>query len=94
MYLSVKIRPDDEIDAYNEELFKLEKVELQSATAYQLIDMIKECIEKLMQMNQTKKLTIISHPSIFTPSLKATKETPMSSMRALEKKLNFVESPN
>jgi hypothetical protein len=25
LYLSVKIRNDDEIDAYNEELFKLEK---------------------------------------------------------------------
>lgn len=28
LYLSVKIRPDEEIDAYNEDLFKLEKVEL------------------------------------------------------------------
>jgi len=30
----VKIRPDEEIDAYNEDLFKLEKVELQEMSGY------------------------------------------------------------
>jgi hypothetical protein len=34
LYLSVKIRPDEEIDAYNEDLFKLEKVELQEMSGY------------------------------------------------------------
>ena len=48
LYLSVKIRSDDEIDAYNEDLFKLEKVDLVEASGYLLVDMIKDCIEKLM----------------------------------------------
>ena len=50
LYLSVKIRNDDEIDAYNEELFKLEKQELSKVDGYQLVDLIKQCIEVLMNM--------------------------------------------
>ena len=51
LYLSVKIRSDDEIDLYNEDLYNLEKVDLKLTTGYELVDMIKECIEKLMAMN-------------------------------------------
>jgi hypothetical protein len=50
LYLSVKIRSDEEIDAYNEDYFKLEKIELADIDGYQLVDMIKESVERLMNM--------------------------------------------
>lgn len=50
LFLSVKIRSDEEIDCYNEDFFKLEKMELLDAHGFDLVDMIKDCIEKLMQM--------------------------------------------
>jgi hypothetical protein len=64
-------------------------------SGYQLVDMIKDCIERLMQMNATKKMTIVSHATttVFQPSLHVTKETPLSSFRALERKLGRVDTP-
>jgi hypothetical protein len=52
LYLSVKIRNDEEIDAYDEDLFRLEKQEMTKLNGYQLVDMIKQCIEVLMNMKQ------------------------------------------
>ena len=52
LFLSVKIRNDEEIDQYNEELFKLEKIELESFDGFQLVDMVKDSIEKLMSMQE------------------------------------------
>jgi hypothetical protein len=48
-----------------------------------------------MQMNATKKMTIVSHATttVFQPSLHVTKETPLSSFRALERKLGRVDTP-
>jgi hypothetical protein len=34
LYLSVKIRNDEEIDAYDEDLFKLEKQEMSKVDGY------------------------------------------------------------
>ena len=50
LYLSVKIRSDDEIDNYNEELFKEEKRQLMEVDGFALIDYIKSSIEVLMNM--------------------------------------------
>ena len=50
LYLSVKIRNDEEIDAYNEDLFLLEKQEMARIDGFELVDMIKQCIEVLMNM--------------------------------------------
>jgi len=50
LYLSVKIRSDDEIDNYNEELFKEEKRQLLDIDGFALIDYIKQSIEVLMNM--------------------------------------------
>lgn len=50
LYLSVKIRSDDEIDGYNEELFKEEKRQLREIDGFALIDYIKSSIEVLMNM--------------------------------------------
>jgi len=38
LFLSVKIRSDDEIDNYNEALFKQEKMELSNLDGFTLID--------------------------------------------------------
>ncbi len=51
LFLSVKIRNDDEINDYNEDLFKLEKLDLVDKNGFDLVDLIKECVEKLMQIN-------------------------------------------
>lgn len=51
LFLSVKIRNDEEINDYNEDLFKLEKFDLIDKSGYDLVDLIKECVEKLMQIN-------------------------------------------
>ena len=50
LYLSVKIRSDEEIDNYNEEFFKEEKRELVDVDGFTLIDYIKSSIEVLMNM--------------------------------------------
>ena len=50
LYLSVKIRSDEEIDGYNEELFKEEKRQLREIDGFALIDYIKSSIEVLMNM--------------------------------------------
>lgn len=50
LYLSVKIRSDEEIDGYNEELFKEEKRQLREIDGFTLIDYIKSSIEVLMNM--------------------------------------------
>ena len=41
LYLSVKIRSDEEIDEYNKDVFDKEKRELKDVDGYQLIDYIK-----------------------------------------------------
>jgi hypothetical protein len=50
LYLSVKIRSDEEIDDYNKDLFEKEKEELVGVDGYDLIDYIKSSIEVLMNM--------------------------------------------
>lgn len=50
LFLSVKIRSDDEIDNYNEALFKREKENLVTVDGFSLIDQIKQSIEILMNM--------------------------------------------
>ena len=56
LYLSVKIRSDDEIDAYNENVFKQEKVEMKQVDGYQLIDLIKSSVEALMNMKNESSI--------------------------------------
>ena len=46
----MKIRSDEEIDGYNEELFKEEKRQLREIDGFTLIDYIKSSIEVLMNM--------------------------------------------
>ena len=50
LYLSVKIRSDEEIDAYGKDQFNEEKKQLGDICAYELIDNIKSSIEVLMNM--------------------------------------------
>lgn len=50
LYLSVKIRSDDEIDNYNKDMFLLEKEQHADTDGYALIDMIKSSVEALMNM--------------------------------------------
>ena len=50
LYLSVKIRSDDEIDAYNKGQFESEKKAMMNVNGYDLIDQIKQSIESLMNM--------------------------------------------
>lgn len=50
LYLSVKIRSDEEIDNYNEEFFNEEKRQLKEVDGFALIDYIKSSIEVLMNM--------------------------------------------
>jgi len=50
LYLSVKIRSDDEIDLYNKDMFMQEQQELAHVDGYTLIDNIKSSIETLMNM--------------------------------------------
>ena len=55
LYLSVKIRSDDEIDNYTEEQFKLEKEQMKEVDGFTLIDYIKSSIEILMNMKIEEK---------------------------------------
>lgn len=50
LFLSVKIRSDEEIEKYNKDTFGKEKEELKDVDGYLLIDYIKQSIEMLMNM--------------------------------------------
>lgn len=50
LYLSVKIRSDEEIDGYGKELFEKEKKDMVMVDGYALIDLVKGSIEMLMNM--------------------------------------------
>jgi hypothetical protein len=50
LYLSVKIRSDDEIDNYTEEQFREEKRQMRNVDGFTLVDYIKSSIEILMNM--------------------------------------------
>jgi len=69
LYLSVKIRSDDEIDNYNEEFFKSEKRELLGIDGFALIDYIKQSIEMLMNM-KVEEQDEMENPDLFDGSLK------------------------
>lgn len=55
LFLSVKIRSDEEIDAYNKQKFEQEKKELKEVDGYSLIDYIKQSIEMLMNMKMDEQ---------------------------------------
>ena len=65
LYLSVKIRSDDEIDNYNEEFFKDEKRQLKDLDGFTLIDYIKTSIEILMNM-KVEEQDEMENPDLFT----------------------------
>ena len=50
LYLSVKIRSDEEIEHYEQQTFEKEKQELRNIDGFVLIDYIKQSIEMLMNM--------------------------------------------
>lgn len=78
LYLSVKIRSDEEIDNYNEEFFKDEKHQLRELDGFTLIDYIKTSIEILMNM-KVEEQDEMENPELFTNtsnSLKQLKSPP------------------
>ena len=70
LYLSVKIRSDDEIDNYNEDLFREEKLQMKKMDGFSLIDQIKTSIEMLMNM-KVEEQDEIENPDLFDGSLDA-----------------------
>ena len=50
LYLSVKIRSDEEIEVFTEEQFEREKEQMREIDGFTLIDYIKSSIEILMNM--------------------------------------------
>jgi len=67
LYLSVKIRSDEEIDNYNEEFFKMEKRQLMDVDGFALIDYIKSSIEVLMNM-KVEEQDEMEDPDLFDGS--------------------------
>lgn len=57
LYLSVRIRSDEEIDAYDARVFDLEKQEMNHIDGFTLIDYIKSSVEILMHMKQNESLS-------------------------------------
>ena len=58
LYLSVKIRNDDDINNYDEQAFEMEKLELQDCDGFALIENIKNCVETLMNMKEQQRQQI------------------------------------
>ena len=54
LYLQVKIRSDEEIECYDEQVFKREKEELKASSGFDIIEMVKACIEQLMNLNDSE----------------------------------------
>ena len=65
LYLSVKIRSDEEIDNYNENVFLEEKRQMKDVDGYTLIDHIKSAIEVLMNM-KVEEQDEMENPDLFT----------------------------
>lgn len=51
LFLQIKIRDDDQIEAYNEDLYQLEKLDLKHHTGFELVEMVKETVQLLMSFN-------------------------------------------
>ena len=62
LFLSVKIRSDEEIDNYNKEMFLREKQQHADVDGYALIDMIKTSVEALMNMKMDDQAADEGHP--------------------------------
>ena len=58
LYLSVKIRSDDEIEDYCKETFEQEKIQMKDVDAYNIIDLIKSCVEQLMNLRDDESSVI------------------------------------
>lgn len=69
LFLSVKIRSDEEIENYNEAVFKEEQKELADLDGFTLIDQIKATIEMLMNCKQ-EEMDESDHPDLFTDVIK------------------------
>ena len=52
LYLQVKIRDDAEIEVFDEKMYNQEKVEHNNKSGFDIVEMIKNCIEQLMQLNE------------------------------------------
>ena len=52
LFLSVKVRPDNEIDEYNLDDLEQEKEEYRNVDGYTLIDMIKSNVEELLAIQE------------------------------------------
>lgn len=45
LFLFVRVRNDDEIDDYNEDMFKVDKLQYASTSGFELVDMVRETVE-------------------------------------------------
>jgi hypothetical protein len=101
LYLSVKIRSDEEIDNYTEEQFKQEKEMMKDVDGFTLIDYIKSSIEILMNMKIEENENNGKHNDSSKPKRKHDQggniervipkiddKTPTSSILDLQKKLD------
>jgi len=69
LFLSVKIRSDEEIDNYNEEQFREEKRQLAHLDGFTLIDEIKNHVEVLMNM-KVEEQDELENPELFAELVK------------------------
>ena len=109
LYLSVKIRSDEEIDNYTEEQFRIEKEQMKEVDGFTLIDYIKSSIEILMNMkieenDEGSSVEIKEKKKIKGKKQKVNDDlgnnipkiddrTPTSSIMDLQKKLDQISSP-
>ena len=109
LYLSVKIRSDEEIDNYTEEQFRIEKEQMKEVYGFTLIDYIKSSIEILMNMkieenDGSSSVEIKEKKKIKGKKQKVNDDlgnnipkiddrTPTSSIMNLQKKLDQISSP-
>ena len=109
LYLSVKIRSDEEIDNYTEEQFRIEKEQMKEVDGFTLIDYIKSSIEILMNMKIEENdggssVEIKDKKKIKDKKQKVNDDlgnnipkiddrTPTSSIMDLQKKLDQISSP-
>ena len=109
LYLSVKIRSDEEIDNYTEEQFRIEKEQMKEVDGFTLIDYIKSSIEILMNMKIEENDGGSSVEIKEKKKIKGKKQkvnddlgnnipkiddrTPTSSIMDLQKKLDQISSP-
>lgn len=101
LLLQVKVRSDEEINRYNKHLYNEEKQQCMQASGFDLVKMVKTCIEQLMDIESPERTVsnyVMRSNRDVIERVPFTQNTPcysvLGTQREMLKRLNMVDSPS